>query len=175
LKHLLLERLAPQVAAEAEALKAALSATDDESLPLQRFHLLAEQMLERIIAGHLKRADRLLGQGRLSFAQKLHLVHSFDLIEDASVTAMQRVNTLRNDCAHVHGKQLAISDIDRIGQPLGKDYSEMKRTQGHSFRGLLAFTLARVAQPFIATLLAPDAEAHLRAELNARGREQPAK
>ena len=166
MRRLLFERIAPQAAREAEELRAALDAGDDASLPLLRFHLLAEQMLERIIAGRLKRADRLLESGRLSFAQKLMLVHAFDVVEDASVIAMQRVNSLRNECVHVKGKQLADSDIDPIGQPLGKEYQELKRVHGHPFKVLLIFTLARVAQPFIAALLAPEAEAHLMTELD---------
>ena len=165
MRRLLLERIAPQAAREAEELRSALGAVDDASLPLLRFHLSAEQMLERIIAGRLTRADRLLESGRLSFAQKLMLVHAFDVVEDASVTAMQRVNSLRNECAHVKGKQLAESDVDRIGQPFGKEYADLKRVHGHHFKVLLIFTLARVAQPFIAALLAPEAEAHLMKEL----------
>ena len=78
---------------------------------------------------------------------------------------MQRVNSLRNECAHLKGKQLAESDIDRIGRPLGKEYTALKRAHGHHFEALLIFTLARVAQPFIAALLAPEAQAHLMAEL----------
>src|SRR5438128_2518250 len=99
LRRRLFERIAPQAAREAEELKAALSATDDVSLPLLRFHLLAEQLLERIISNHLRRPDRLLETGRFTFAQKLQLVHAFDVVDDASVGALRLVNSLRNECA----------------------------------------------------------------------------
>ncbi|PYR73786.1 MAG: hypothetical protein DMF87_24740 [Acidobacteria bacterium] len=166
LQRRLHERILPLAAREAEDLKAALGAVDDISLPLLRFHLLAEQMLERIISGVLKRPDRILDEGRLTFAQKLSLVHAFDVVDDAAISALRRVNALRNECAHVKGKQISESDIDRIGQPLGKDYQDIKRANSRHLKQLLIFTLARVAQPFIAAVLTPDAKAHLITELD---------
>lgn len=160
LRRRLLERIAPRLAREAQELSAALGATNDVALPLLKFHLLAEQMLERIISEQLRRPDRLLEMGRLTFAQKLLLVHSFDVVEDASVHALRQVNSLRNECAHVKSKQIAEDDIDRIGQSLGKDYREIKRLDSDDLRVLLIFTLARVAQPFIGALLYSDMELH---------------
>lgn len=167
MERLILERIEPQVKREAEALKAALQASDDVSLPLLQFHLLAEQMLERIIAGRLKRAEQLLESGRLSFSQKLMLVQAFDVVEDGCISAMQRVNSLRNAFAHVPGRQLEAADIDRIGQDLGDAYQEIKRVRGDNLKIQLTFTLARVAQPFIKAVLVPEAIAHLAAELDA--------
>ena len=92
LQRRLHERILSLAAREAEDLKAALGAVDDISLPLLRFHLLAEQMLERIISGVLKRPDRILDEGRLTFAQKLSLVHAFDVVDDAAISALRRVN-----------------------------------------------------------------------------------
>ena len=79
---------------------------------------------------------------------------------------------MRNECAHVKGRQVTENDVDRIGQSLGREYQEIKRVHSDDLKVLLIFTLARVAQPFISALLIPEAEAHLAAEL-AEGEAQP--
>ena len=173
LRRRLHERIAPQANREADELKAALGAADDLLLPLLKFHLWAEQLLERLISANLKRPDRILHEGRLSFAQKLMLVHAFDVVDDAGVGALRVVNSLRNDFAHTKDRILGVSDVDRIGQPLANDYRAIKREHGGDLKALLIFTLARVAMPFIRAVLVPEVEAHHRAELARAGAKRP--
>jgi hypothetical protein len=146
---------------EISVLADALNTTTDIVLPLLKFHLFAEHILERIICERLPRADRFLDQ-RVNFAQKLALVSSFDTIKDASVQAMRQVNALRNECSHVRCKQISQEDVDRIGQSLGSDYRKIKHRHGHDLRLLLIFTLAKIAVSFITVLITPEVQDEIR-------------
>ena len=167
LRRRIIERIRPQVLREANELGTALNATDDVLLPLLKFHLLAEQMLERVISDTVRRPDRLLEAARLTFAQKLLLVHALDVVDDAAIHALKMVNSLLNECAHVKDRQITQTDIDRIGQALGKEYRDLKRRHADDLRALLAFTLAEIAQSFMVALLSVEAEAHVAAEMEA--------
>jgi hypothetical protein len=153
------------IARETKELADSLAATKDLMLPLLKFHLLAERALDRLILARLTRGDRLLTGARLTFAQKLALVNAFDTIPDAAVQALRQVNRVRNQCSHVRAKAIAVDDIDRIGQPLGPEYREIKREHGHDLRQLLVHTLVVVYAPYLV--------ANLRAEGTIPGPEKP--
>lgn len=110
---------------EFEEFKKALESRDD--LNILKFHLLFENILERIIVGVLKRGDRLIDKGNLSFSQKLLLVHSFDIISDSYIQALRHLNSLRNELSHDKGTIIKLDNFDLVGRPLGKAYTNIKR------------------------------------------------
>lgn len=121
------EDIQKYIKAEAEELANALTLKHDSLLIVLKFHLLVENFIERIILAVLARGDRLLEKGNLSFFQKLYLIHSFDIINDSIIQAIIHLNSLRNRHAHNKGHKLSVADIDLIGRPLGKKYTEIKK------------------------------------------------
>jgi hypothetical protein len=110
---------------EFEEFMKALQSRDDVNI--LKFHLLFENILERIIVSELKRGDRLIDKGNLSFSQKLMLVHSFDIISDSYIQALKHLNSLRNELSHDKGTIITLDNFDLVGNPLGKAYTNIKR------------------------------------------------
>lgn len=110
---------------EFEEFKDALASRDDANI--LKFHLLFENILERIIVKVLKRGDRLIDKGYLSFAQKLILVHSFDIISDSYIQSLRHLNTLRNELSHDKGAIITKDSFDLVGRPLGRVYTNIKK------------------------------------------------
>lgn len=99
---------------------------DDLLLIVLRFHLVAENLLERYIEKTLPRGTVLTKKARLSFAQKLAVVDALAVIEEPIVIALRRLNSLRNTCAHEKGKVVTLRDLDPVGEPLGIELSSPK-------------------------------------------------
>jgi len=110
---------------EFEDFKKAMASKDHEKL--LQFHLVFENILERIIVKVLKRGDRLIDKGNLSFSQKLILVHSFDIISDPYIQALRHLNSLRNKISHDKEAIVTLDNFDLVGRPLGKAYINIKR------------------------------------------------
>ena len=150
------ERATALAEREAADLAEALGATNDLALPLLKFHLQAEHLLERILEEHFPRPDRVMEHARLTFAQKLALVHGFDVVAEAGVQALRQVNALRNRCSHVRSTAISADDVHRIGRCLGPEYRSIRRAHEGDLQRLLIFTLAAVAKPLIAAVLLPE-------------------
>jgi hypothetical protein len=141
-----------------------LTADDDPILgPLLRLHLLAEQSFGRIFATSF-RAPKHLDEARLTFSEKLALVHALGVVPDAAFESMKRINKLRNDVAHKNSKRITITDIDHIGQALGPDFKSLKRMHGKDLKVLAIFTLSKAYEPFLTAALIGEAIAKLKAE-----------
>ena len=112
---------------EREEAVALLCKIDDPVLMVLRMHLYTEYLLERLIACKLKRGDRLLDHGSLSYHQKLQVVASFDYVLDAYITALGHLNKLRNQFSHELHRSISFADVDKIGRPLGGRYTKLKR------------------------------------------------
>lgn len=111
---------------EIEKLTNALTKGFDLVMIVIRFHLIIENLLERIILVETKRGDKIIENGGLSFNQKLLMVESFDIIGDSYIQAIKNLNSLRNKCAHEAERIIVINDIDRIGRPLGSHYTKIR-------------------------------------------------
>jgi hypothetical protein len=81
--------------------------------------LLTEYYLERIIHIYLKRGDRAIKDGRLSYQQKLVLVDSLDILDDIFIQCLKGLNKIRNSCAHEINKKITMADVELIARPLG--------------------------------------------------------
>ncbi len=113
----------------------------DPVLLILRTHLYIEYMLERLIIAKLDRGDRIVEKGRLSFAQKLVLVSAFDYVKDIQITMMRNLNAVRNRCAHERQKEITMADIELIGRPLGKAFSEIRKAEHDDILTCLRSTL----------------------------------
>jgi hypothetical protein len=91
-----------------------------------RFHLLTENMLERIITGSLPRGANLVQNTRLSYVQKLAVVDALGIIDEKLILALQRLNALRNSCAHKRKLKVIIKEIDPISELFGEKLSTVK-------------------------------------------------
>ena len=77
---------------------------------------------------------------------------------------MQRVNRLRNDCAHTHQHRITLEDIDHIGETLQPRYQELKTAHGADLKVLTIWTLARLYEPFSAVALTAELMAKFKSE-----------
>ena len=76
-------------------------------------HLEIESMLEVMLRQTLPKPDRFLnrqGTGP-TFAQKLTLCGSLDLLEDTVVAAIRALNRLRNSYAHTPDQELSVPEL----------------------------------------------------------------
>ena len=90
-------------------------------------HLVAEYYLDQIILISLPRADVLLNETRLTFALKLLIVKSLDVVSDDVVASLKGLNRVRNLCSHELEYRVTESNIDLIGRPYGKKYTSYKK------------------------------------------------
>lgn len=120
-----------------------------EVLLILQFHLHIENILERIIISRLERGDKLIEIGNLTFNQKLCIVDSFSIIDDRYIDSLRKINKLRNDCAHVKSAQISQQNIDLIGRPLGKKYTQIMKEEKGTLEQKLQRVLAAVGAKLI--------------------------
>lgn len=99
----------------------------DPILLVLRVHLYTEYLLDRLIMATLARADRVLDDGALTYAQKLSLVAAFDCLRDTDVTAMRNLNRVRNRCAHERQKTITLADVELIARPFGDLFARTRK------------------------------------------------
>jgi len=104
-----------------------INTPNDLLIYVLRFHLLTENMLERIIRASLPRGTSLVRDARLSYAQKLAVVNALGIIDEKIIIALQRLNSLRNTCAHKRKMKVTIKEIDPISEPFGEKLSIVRR------------------------------------------------
>ena len=112
---------------EFEKFQSAIGSESDPTILVLRAHLFSENLLERLINFKLPRGDKVIENGNLSYHQKLVLVESLDCIPDSIVSSLRNLNKLRNQCAHELNKKISDGDVTRIGSPLGKEFTRLKR------------------------------------------------
>ena len=103
-----------------------INAPNDLLIFVLRFHLLAENMLERIIIGSLPRGANLVNKTRLNFSQKLAVVDALGVLDQNLIVSLGRLNSLRNKCAHKRKMKVTLKEIDQISEPLGEKLSTVK-------------------------------------------------
>ncbi|MBB4133400.1 hypothetical protein [Xanthomonas sp. 3075] len=103
--------------------------SEDSVATILRFHLLTEYYLEQMIRLVLSRGDRIIDSGNYSYAQKLGIVEASDKIGDKLISSLRNLNKLRNKCSHELNHQITDSDLERVGSPLGKFWTQIKNEQ----------------------------------------------
>ena len=103
-----------------------INAPGDLLIYVLRFHLLTENMLERIINVSLPRGANLVRNARLSYAQKLAVVDALGILDEKLTERIsQRLNSLRNSCAHKRKMKVTIKEIDPMANLSGKNYHRL--------------------------------------------------
>ena len=100
--------------------------TDNIIFPFLRFHLLTENLLERIVISHLARAKLFLDKANPSYYHKLCLVDSFDILDEKTMVAIKNLNSIRNRLAHSRESSISVEDLDKIGNRFGQEYLELR-------------------------------------------------
>ena len=88
---------------------------------------LTEYKLERIIESTLARGERFLDKTKLNYSQKLELVYAFDSLPSRVVGSLRKLNALRNAFSHRRNFEFGTEELDRVGRPLGSEFSKIKR------------------------------------------------
>lgn len=127
----------------------AIEQESDPTMLTLRAHLYTENLLERIILAKLSRGDKAVENGNFTYYQKLVLTESLESLPDNIVSSLRGLNKLRNQCAHELEKKISMGDIVKIGSPLGKIFSKMKREanfeENEVFRRLLHYVVGFLA------------------------------
>ncbi len=84
-----------------------LSKSDEISAVLKS-HLSLEQVLDDALKKKLIKPDKIL---KLSFINKLHILHASGVLTDKQVSDWEDFNSLRNKFSHQHSYQLSKKDI----------------------------------------------------------------
>ncbi len=122
----------------------AVTPEHDNILIVLRSHLFSENQLERIIRLKLSRGDRIIEQGNLGYYQKIVLVDSFDVIPDKLIQVLKNLNRIRNGLSHELTKELTKAEVERLGSPLGADYTRAKTKSAGDLKELLFWILSSI-------------------------------
>jgi hypothetical protein len=136
----------------------------DPVLTILRGHLLSEHYLERLIASALPRGDKIIEGAMLSFAQKLNVVESLDLLPDKLVQSLKGLNRVRNSCAHEMDRDITIPDVERVGRPFGPQFTSLRRKYYPDVTKLLHEVIACIAQELSGRVYLSEADAAARHE-----------
>jgi len=121
-----------------------VSTPNDPFATVLKTHMYTEYILERLIHSNLERGDRIIDEGRLTYYQKLMLVDSFNLLNDRFIKSLNKLNQLRNRCAHDLRKQIDFIDIEHIARPWGKELTEWKTASGGDLSDFTIRTLSSI-------------------------------
>lgn len=127
-------------------------AEQDATLTILRIHLLTEYYLERLLSLLLPRGDKLIGDGSLSYHQKLMVVCAFDVLEDRNVQALKGLNRVRNRCAHEMDTDISIADVELIGRSLGKEFTALRREYAADVKKFLHLILSSLCRNISAVI-----------------------
>ncbi|ELB2259679.1 hypothetical protein QNZ79_004600 [Vibrio parahaemolyticus] len=111
-----------------ESIKPTLEA--EPIMVVLRTHLFIESMLEEIISNKIKKSEKLLGTSSFTFHHKLLLVEGFDILPDNIVSSISQLNKLRNQCAHNLNVDITFDQIVKLGSPLGKRFTDVRKEHG---------------------------------------------
>ena len=118
--------------------------SEDSVATALKFHLLTEFYLEQMIRLVLARGDKLIDSGNYSYAQKLGIVEASDRVPDNLLSSLRNLNKLRNKCSHEMDYKISDSDLERIGSPLGKCWTELKKDK-HTVRARLGYLCGHIS------------------------------
>ena len=118
----------------------------DPILMILKALLLAEYYIDQIISLEIPRGDILL-DNNFTFSQKLIMVKALNVMDNSLWDSINALNKLRNRGAHDMEYKISETDIDKIGFPQGKTYTELKEKQSLDKKTLLHLTLISTISP----------------------------
>jgi hypothetical protein len=101
-------------------------------------HLYIEHLLDRYLKTKLKTVVGLSGKDGLSFSNKLKLVRGFGELDPLLIDSISKLNSIRNNCAHLFGHQITDKEVEALGKTLGKNYKRIKKTYPDAEVGAIA-------------------------------------
>ncbi len=118
---------------------------DSDSVPMiLSCHLSAEYYLDRIITAKIPRGD-IITDSRFEFHEKLIIIEALATLDKNLLDSLKKLNSVRNSCSHVLNYQISETDVDKIGQPFGKNYIREKEKFQLDLKSLLRATLMMIA------------------------------
>jgi hypothetical protein len=135
------ESLRNRLAQEKREVSDALSFAPDLVMIVLRLHLLIEYLMDRVLEAALPRGKEVTKKSaNLTFAQKLAVANASALFTLQQVDFVAQLNSLRNECGHTRGRRITFEDIDRMGRPLGREYSDLRGEQSNASLEMLTIT-----------------------------------
>jgi hypothetical protein len=107
-------------------------------------HLVSESYMDRFFDTFFMNGKKLVDNGNLTYRQKLVLSKALAYFPDDMLDCLDKLNLLRNKLTHDLEYQISIEDVELIGCPLGKYYSELKRKRSGGTKDLLIGVLGFV-------------------------------
>lgn len=107
-------------------------------------HLYVEHLLDRYLIVKVPNEPNLFGEHGLSFANKIKLVRGLGGFNPQLLDSISKLNSIRNNCAHVFGHQISEEDVENLGRTLGKDYKKIVEKHPESEVGALAPIVWRI-------------------------------
>lgn len=101
-------------------------------------HLYLEHLLNRYLKIKIPHEAKLFGERGLSFANKLKLIKGFGEFEPQLLESLSKLNSIRNDCAHVFGHQISNDQVEALGRTLGNDYKKIRTNYPEAEVGAIA-------------------------------------
>ena len=81
-------------------------------------------------------------------------MESYDVVTSADLAAIRQLNALRNECSHQKSKVITGQDLDRIGQPYGKKYTDLRVAEGPDLGSILRSLLIHLHVKLLVPLAA---------------------
>jgi len=128
---------------EFDKFKEVVNPTDSEVTMILRAHLLAEYYINRLIEAELS-CGYFITKEKITFYNKLIIIKAFGIPikgKEGVCFSLSGLNNLRNSCAHVINYKISENDIDKIGLPLGRRYTQLKFEPLKNLKSLLYRTL----------------------------------
>ena len=113
-------------------------------MAILRVHLLTEYYLERLIQLKLPKDDKLIQSRNFTYRHKLALVEALAVLDDALISSLKNLNSVRNDSAHERDKQLSLSDVELIGNPFGEAFKKVKHERPKTVKATLGYVLGMI-------------------------------
>lgn len=117
-----------QLQAELATFEAAIGKARDSIYGTLIAHLYVEHLLNRYLKTKIPNEANLFGDRGLSFLSKIKLIKGFGEFESQLIDSLIKLNSIRNDCAHIFGHQIPDSKIKALGRTLGKEYKRILNT-----------------------------------------------
>jgi hypothetical protein len=130
------------VTREVDVLLDILFKKDDLFPILLRFHVLTENLLERIIQSQISQGHRLFSHANLSYRIKLELANSLDVVDSEIIGSLRQLNSIRNDASHTIDIEITKDIIERIGRPLGKNFVAIRDRSSDDINDFIHETFA---------------------------------
>lgn len=120
-----LDKLVSEIEFEKEKFDQALNKIQDPISAILRTHLFVEHQLDRTIIFFLEKGEKLLKKGYLKFNQKVLIVEAFDFLNNQTLNAIKKLNSVRNNLAHSINFVVNDDVVKKIGRPFGSYYSDL--------------------------------------------------